>query len=251
MFKNKNGGFMKKLILLVLLITSIASLSAKNFVVGVEAINYYPHYSFTDGSDGGFAKALLDLFAEKKGYTFVYKPLPVKRLFNALVNNEVDFKYPDSPFWSAEMKKGKNIVYSDGVVSFTDGVYVLPENKGKGIAGLKRLGIVRGFTPWDYLKDIKEGKVSTVENTKFIGMLKQALRKRSDGAYGNKEVIEYVLKEKMSSAGELVFDPDLPHSLGDYKLSTGKHAKVIKEFNDFLKTCKTEIAALKQKYHVK
>lgn len=75
------------------------------YTVGVEAINYAPFYSDEGGDYSGFARDLLDLFAERQGCRFVYKPLPVKRLFSSLLNKSVDFKFPDNPDWQMTMKK--------------------------------------------------------------------------------------------------------------------------------------------------
>lgn len=98
------------------------------------------------------------------------------------------------------------------------------------------------------MKYIGDGSIKTVENTKFMGMLGNAIRSRTDGAYGNSEVMGYILEKEMGQKGKLVFDKSLPHSTGEYKLSTGKHHNLIDRFNKFLIEEKAAIKALKRKY---
>lgn len=115
----------------------------------------------------GFAREFFDMFGRKKGFTFTYQPLPVKRLYKSLLTNTIDFKFPDSPFWQKEIKEGKNIIYSKPVVGFIDGVMVLPANKGKGADKLNKLGTILGFTAWDYMDRIKAGTIKISENNSF------------------------------------------------------------------------------------
>jgi len=238
-------------VLVAMLSTAGTAMGNGNFTVGVENINYYPQYTYENKEYKGYARELLDLFAKSKGYTFIYKALPIKRLFSEFLSGDVDFKYPDSPYWSADDKSGKNVIYSAEAAQYIDGVMVKASNKGKGIDALKTMGIVMGFTAWDYLDDIKSGKIKLQENSDFTAMIKQCLIDRNDGAYCNVDVGNYILSEVIKKKGELVFDSSLPHSKGSYKLSTIKHGKVIDEFNAFLNSNKPAVEALKKKYGIK
>ena len=226
-------------------------MAGTNYTIGVENINYYPQYAYENNEYKGYARELFDLFAKSKGYTFEYKALPIKRLFSEFLTGDVDFKYPDNPYWSADDKKGKNVVYSADVAEYIDGVMVKSSNKGKGLATLKTMGIVMGFTAWDYLDKIKSGVIKLQENSDFTALIKQTLIDRNDGAYCNIDVGNHILAEVVRKNGELVFDPALPHSKDHYKLSSIKHNKVIDEFNDFLKSNKAAIDNLKKKYNIK
>lgn len=224
---------------------------AGSYVVGVEPIDYYPLYTMKDGSYQGYARELLDAFAAKKGHTFEYRSLPFKRLFKSLlVDQDIDFKFPDNQYWSADMREGVNVTYSDPAVDYIDGVMVTPANKGKGVDSLKSLGIIQGFTAWEYLDLIKAGKVTVDTNDQYQGLIKKALRGRVDGAYSNVAVCNYQLKEVMGQPGALVFDSGLPHTASSYFLSTVKHPEVIQEFNAFLKEEKGFVDGLKKKYQV-
>lgn len=224
--------------------------AGETFVVGVEDLFYLPQYGMDGGEYKGFGRAVLDKFAAKKGYAFKYSPAPINRLFQDLVAGRVDFKYPDNPDWQVDLKRGKGVVYSDSVVTCIDGVMVTPENKGKGIEKLKSVGVVIGFTPWALHDHISAGKVKKVENAHFNGLLEQTIRGRVDGAYIGIPTGYYQLREKMQSAGKLVFDPSLPYAKSAFSLSSTKHPKIIEEFNAFLKENATEIAALKKEFKV-
>lgn len=243
---------MKKLvgILLCLSVAAAGTSQAETYTVGVEDIDYYPLYAYRGGAYEGFAKEVLTKFAESKGYTFSYKPFPVVRLTNYFVEGKVDFKFPDNENWAGDAKKNVNITYSDPVVSYTDGVMVLPENKGKGTSALKKLGTVRGFTPWDYLSLIKSGAVVAKEASSLESLVKQALHGRVDGAYFNTVVASYYLENKQNKPGALVFDDSLPHTSSTYKFSSIQHPKIIEEFNQFLVDQAPWVREIESKYGI-
>lgn len=230
-------------------ILNISSQTKKEYIIGVENIQYYPIYNWNGKEWTGYARELLDKFASKKGYTFKYVALPVARLFNDfVVSQTVDFKFPDNPYWATDLKKGKTIVYSKSVVEYIDGVFVLPEKKGKGLDYLKNLGTVMGFTAWDYLDLIKAKKVILKESTDFTSLLQQVLNKNTDGAYINIVVAQYHLNEVFKKSDALVFDSDLPYTRSAYFFSSIKYPQIIEEFNKFLDEEKDFVIKLKQKY---
>lgn len=120
----KNLYFVTGLLVSITILTSAAYAQQTIFTIGVEAQKYYPQYDNENGTEYfGLARDLLDMFAKEKNYQFFYKIRPVKRLFHEFVEKKAyDFKYPDNPYWQSDMKKGKNIVYSDSVVKYIDGV---------------------------------------------------------------------------------------------------------------------------------
>lgn len=227
------------------------AVAGPSYVVGVEALNYYPHYSDEGKTYSGFARELLDAFAQSKDYSFEYKILPVARLYESFFAGDLDFKYPDSPLWQESKRKGLAIEYSEPVVSYTDGVFVLPANKGKGVAALKSLGTVRGFTPWDYLGLVESRQLKVQEVNSFQQSLLQGVNARVDGVYMNAEVGHYHINNVLKLPGALVFDDELPSAKGFYALSSTKNANVIAEFNRFLVERAAEVAALKIKYGLK
>ncbi|MBF0120143.1 MAG: transporter substrate-binding domain-containing protein [Desulfobacterales bacterium] len=242
---------MKKLmftLLLVFLFSQISFSEEKKFVIGVENLDYLPYQTVVNNDYQGFARELLDLFAQNKGYKFTYRPTPVKRLFIEFLNGEIDFKYPDNPNWKGDLRKGINISYSNSIVNFIDGVMVLPERKEMKIDGLKTLGTVLGFTPWDYLDLINSKSISLQENPNIFGLLQMVILKRIDGAYVNIAVANYQLETNLKSTQSLTFASNLPHTKGNYFVSSIKHPEILKEINQFLEEKKEEINNLKKKY---
>jgi hypothetical protein len=242
------------MILLLVIAVSPASMicaQEKIFVIGVENIEYYPLYAYRDGKYIGYSREILDAFAKEQGYTFKYKPLPVLRLFKRFLEEQtLDLKYPDNEYWQAEMREGNTIHYSEPVIDYIDGVVVLPENKGKGVEHLKHLGVVLGFTAWEYLEDIEAGRIKQEGCTNYISMLEITKRKRIDGAYGNIDIAKYHLENTMKQPDALVFDPDLPYTKSSYRLSSIKYPEVIQEFSTWLIEHKEFVENLKAKYKV-
>ncbi|MBF0442630.1 MAG: transporter substrate-binding domain-containing protein [Oligoflexales bacterium] len=223
----------------------------KEFIVGVQNfVGYLPESDYSNEQYRGFARELLDMFAKEKGYTFVYKAFPLKRLYDSFVRGSIDLKYPDNAYWSTDVKQGKKVVYSEPVVEYIDGVMVHPSNKGKGIENLKMLGMVAGYTPFIYMKLVNEKKITLLENQDFLGLLKQVIIKRVDGGYSNIAVSSYYLRNDIGDPNALAFDPSLPYTKSTRHLSSILYPNVIEEFNSFLKQKRKEVGELKARHRV-
>ncbi len=238
-------------LLWVFMAGSVLAQEKTAFIVGVENIEYYPMYAFRDGEYVGYAREVLDAFANDQGYTFEYKPFPLLRLFKKFLEEQtVDFKYPDNQYWQADMRKGKNVYYSEPVVGYVDGVMVLPERKGAGLEKLERLGVVLGFTPWEYLEQIETKKIKQENCSNYLSMLEITLKKRVDGAYSNIDIANYHLENTLKKPGALVFDPDLPYTQSSYLLASIKHPEIIKEFSAWMEENSEFVESLKKSYKV-
>lgn len=237
--------------LLAALIYTSNMTHADNLIIGVENIDYFPIYQYSNGQYSGAASDILNKFAQLNNHTITYKSYPITRLNKNYINGTVDFRFPDNGYWAQDLKKGYDIKYSEPVISFIDGVMVTPANKGKGIDKLKKLGIVRGFTAWDYLDLIKDGSVEIKDANNLESLIKLASNRRNDGAYFNIDVATYYLNNTLKAPDSLVFDPDLPHTKSSYSLSSFKHPQVIEQFNQFLIEQADWIKTVKEKYQVK
>lgn len=236
-------------VLLAVSLTAPAHGQQTEFTIGVEAIDYYPLYAGNTDEYRGYARELFDAFAKKQGYTFTYKMLPVKRLFqDFLVEQTLDFKFPDSQYWSAELRKGVEVTYSEPAVQYIDGVMVKPENKGRDISELEILGTIAGFTPFDYLDRIESGAITVDESNDYGALLLKATLGRVDGVYSSVAVANYHMNDIMKQPGVLVFDDTLPHTRAGYLLSTIKHPQIVNEFNEFLQEEAELVTALKEKF---
>ncbi|MCX4025742.1 transporter substrate-binding domain-containing protein [Endozoicomonas sp. SM1973] len=230
---------------------SVTTLTCANsFTVGVEDIDYYPFYRYKNKEYSGAAYDILEAFAKKNNYTFTYKGMPITRLLKSYLNGEVDFKFPDNIYWGQQDKKNYSVTYSQPVLKFIDGGLVKPENKGKGIEWLKRLGTLRGFTAWDYLDLIKAKKISLRGVSSLDSLIKQVVSDRLDAAYFNVHVASYYLKHELNKEGVVIFDESLPHTKSNYHLSSIKHAKIINQFNQFLLEEQTSIKKIIEKYEL-
>lgn len=220
------------------------------YLVGVGDYDYFPHHGVSNGEYTGYAREVLDLFSEKSGYRFKYMQLPWKRLVRKYVRGELDFVYPDNKVWDLQIKGKTKILYSDSVVSYIDGLILLPENKGKGVDKLRSIATIRGFTVWDFHDQIQSGEIKLIESDNYIPLLRLVLLGRVDAAYTELSVANYYLREKLNMENKLVFDQDLPYTKDNYSLSSIKHMEIIKEFNEFLKSEKETLDLLKTKYNI-
>jgi ABC-type amino acid transport substrate-binding protein len=217
-------------------------------VVGVEELDYYPLYAVRDGEYVGAVREILDAFAKEAGIRFRYQPLPIMRLFSGVLDGSLDFKFPDSPDWKTDLKTGKPLHYSQGVIAYVDGVMVRPDRLGKGLEQFHTLGTVTGFTPFSWLSQLESGQVNKVENPQMRALQRQVIAGRIDGAYASIAVANHILEQELKSPGALVFDADLPHTRSTYQLSTARHPELIERFNQWLDTSDDKVTAIKQKF---
>lgn len=239
--------------LFVLLFAATVTVAARadTLVVGVESLDQFPIYKGEGSQYTGFGRDLLDGFAAKYGHTITFKALPILRLHDELLKAQtVDLKFPDNLEWNAEMRKGVKVSYSKPVLAVTEGLSVKPTNKGKGIAGQKTIGAMRGFTPWQYLEAINAKKMAFTEVNSFDALVKMAESGRIDGLFANSIVVNYFLTEERKQPNLLVFDETLPYTKTNFHLSSVKHPKVVAQFDEYLTKEKAAVDKLKTKYRI-
>ena len=224
---------------------------AQTYVVGVEDLPFAPHYSLdADGQYRGFAREVLDAFAADSGVSLSYKALPVDQLLPALQRGEIDFKYPDSPHWAGAQKAGMALHYSQAVVDYVDGALVAPQRQGQPLENIRRLAMVQGWTPRGYEQRIDSGQIQPSYSDDLRQMIRQALKRETDGAYFNVVVATHYLDNIRARPGALVFDPNLPHTRGSFHLSSLRHPQLVARFDRFLTEHAAQVAALKASYRV-
>lgn len=233
-----------------LFFVGLAQASDKTYTIGVENLEYYPAYTMKDGEYGGYMRELFDTFAQERGYRFVYKALPVNRLFSTFVHGQVDFKFPDNPNWQQDMRTDKHFTYSDPVVDYLDGTMVRPDMKDASVEQIAQLATVSGFTPWAWMDQIRDGKVTLRESIDVGALAQQVLAKRVDAAYANVAVAHHQLDLVLKTPDALVFNRNLPHSRDSYYFSTVNHPEVIADFNAWQTDRADFVRALKEKYAV-
>lgn len=220
----------------------------ERITVGVETTDYFPIYRGTSNDYIGFARDLLDAWAKDDGLTLSYTPLPVRRLFDTFFAGELDLKFPDNAIWQRQAREGKTITYSQPVLAYIDGVAIAPDRVGKGVEQIKTLAMVRGFYAFEYLDRIEAKQITVAEQTDFPSLLQFVLLGRADVAYGNRDVINYTLREVLKRPGALVFDQSLPHTASHYHLSSLRRPELIARFDRWMAANAGPIGALKAKY---
>jgi len=222
--------------------------NAKEFTIGVENINYYPHYDFSVGKKSGYIYDLLELFSSKNNHHFKYVVLPVKRLRKKMLEtNQIDFMYPDNPIWEQYLTSNDNKIYSDPIITTIGGTLVKKERLGKGVYAVKSLSIPHGFTSTEWLKIKKERSLEILEVQDAKTALGLVIKGRVDAADVEYNVSQHLLK-KMNKEKDVKLDPQLPFIDVSFKLSTLNHISTINEFNIFLSENKKSIDVLKKKY---
>lgn len=230
-----------------LLFTANAA-AQKQFTVGTEDLNFYPHYDFTATDSRGFANEVLRLFAATHGYQFSFQPLPVKRLYHEL-DNLVDFIYPDNPNWAKYQNSQASRLFSDPVIYNLGSTMVLPENQHIHLTQFRTLAVIHGFTPtaWLSLRDKYRFKLYEVPNA--VSAINLVLRGQLDGADVEYNVAQHILREQQQE-GALVVARQLPVTRVSFHLSTKRHPQVLQQFNRFLLSHQAQIDALKLKYQL-
>ena len=222
---------------------------SKTFTIGTEDIeDFRPYSEYKKREFRGLGRAILDAFAKKQGYHFIYKTYPIKRRDRMFIAGELDFSYPDNPYWVADLKKNLPVKYVK-MLEFTDGALVLPENIGKGVDRVKILGMPLGFTPFPYADLIKSGAIRLLESPNYESLYYQLGNHKIDAAYVDIRVAAYFLSHgDKQNKPKYVYDPSLPHISDYFHLSSFKEPKILDEFQDFMNRNPALIEKLKKEY---
>jgi len=227
----------------------IQRLEAKEFIVGVEDVSYYPLFDFKSHRNT-FSRELLDKFAQSKGYKFVYLPLPIKRFERWLLEEKIDFKYPDNARWYPEKSLKEKFTFSDSTIKLVAGTTVLKPFLKKEKLDFKALGTLLGFYPTTWIKQIERGQVALIEDASTTILIQQLLSQTVDGIDIEPSVIHHYLKKMGKSGNEVVIDKRYQYDVYDYHFSTIKYPKIINEFNQFLKINRSLVKEMIKKYRI-
>jgi len=222
---------------------------AQEFVIGVEDVAYYPLFDFKSNKNT-YSKELLDRFAASKGYTFVYLPLPIKRFDKWLIEEKIDFKYPDNSRWYPDPNLKNKYSFSHSTIKLVAGTTVLKSFIQRDKAEFKSIGTLLGFYPTTWLEQIKSGQVALYEDVSTKILIRQLISENVDGIDIEPSVIKHYLTELGHSGNEVLIDKRYRYDVYDFHFSTIKYPKVINEFNLFLSNNRILIEKLKVKYKI-
>lgn len=224
----------------------------KEFVIGVEAIDYFPLYDFDHANNekDSFGRELLTDFFTQAGYKFKFLPLPIKRFDKWLIEKDIDFKFPDNIRWRQDEREKLEIKFSGPIVELVAGSYVIESNQTMTREQVKKIGTITGFYPTLWVEDLKTGRVKLVEENNPIGIVRHLERGNVDLLNLDINVIEHNLK-RLGSGKRAVLNTNLHHETFTYHLSTIHHQKILAEFTQYLSENKDKIENLKKKYLIK
>lgn len=254
--KTKRVGHNKALfhcVLFFLAITSSFSFAQKKeFIIGVEDIDYYPLYDFSINNfeRENFTRELLSTFFLSHGYKFKFVALPIKRFDKWYEEDGIDFKYPDSPRWRKRITKKLDLTFSQPVLQLTAGSYVLKKNQNISRQSVKRLGIMFGFFPTLWYDKLQNGTLEKFEAHSSLSLVKHLLRGNVDVIDTDNNVIKYNLKKLHKNEDEIVLNQHIQHVRYAHHFSTIKHVKIMQEFDDFMINQSQLVANIKQKYNI-
>ncbi|ARU55818.1 family 3 extracellular solute-binding protein [Oleiphilus messinensis] len=218
------------------------------YVLGIEQLNYFPHYSSQHGVVTGFAKEFFDEFAKASNIKLTIKPLPVKRLYQNLGAGQIDLKYPSNPNWKSQFTAGQQLYFSKPIVSTQDVSFVRNEWDDEN---LSHLGTIVGFTiPIGYQAKIKTHELHLTEVNRISSLINMLLIGRLDAIYINREVGLFYIQEHLRKSPQPTIDYQLPNVALDFHVSSISQPDLITCLDHFLKKSETRILQIKTKYNV-
>lgn len=208
-------------------------LLAKNLVIGVEDIAYYPYFDFT-ASNNSFSKMVFDKFASDSGHSVTYVPLPIKQFSKWLHKSNVDFKFPDSRRWQDSSPSDSHAThFSESVLYMRAGTIVLEINQDKPSTFFKSLGMIDGYYPNLWLEKIARNEVNLLRDTSAKVLVKQLVNEIVDGIDIDLGVAQYYMKE-LQIDQPITYSSQLKQNVFSYQLSTLKYPEIIEQFNHWL-----------------
>lgn len=234
----------------LLLVTLNAVGKSKSLVIGAQNIDYFPHYNFNSTLDKGYAGAVFQAFGDKHHYQITYITLPTKRLQTELIKGTVDLAYPDNERWGRLASKAKGKHYSAAIAYATGGTMVLSRNVSLPIEQFKTLAIPHGFTPAKWFESIAKYNIKVTTFYDASAALQAVILGRADGADVEYHVARHLLKVTGRSE-KLVMATHLPSNIVEFKASTFKHPKILKELDEFIRSNPELIELLENQYQLK
>jgi len=217
----------------------------KTYVIGVQAIDYSPHYNFIQQGKANFFGDFVLWLSEQTQCNFQVKVLPIKRLNAEFEKTDnIDFVYPDNPNWHDSAINAKRY-YSKRLVTALGGTMVKPEHELISIEQFTNLAFPRGFSPvaW-YPLQAKYG-IQFTETLNATSALKMVLVNRVDGADIELNVARYLIDK--AGMEPLVLAKNLPFTPTGFHLSTYRETALLEQINTLISNRQLDLAVLKQK----
>lgn len=229
---------------------SFTQAQAETLNIGVEQLQYFPHYAVNEkGQLTGYAADFFNTFSKDEGIEIKIIFLSVDELYERFFNQEIDFKYPDDPFWLEDRRYDVDIHYSDPVTAYVDGTLVRAAQPGARIE-IHTIATITGFNPPPWSSAAGLGDVTLIAFETLGGAVEAALSGDADGVYANIDVVGALLDRK-NEAGALRFEPFLPHAVGTYRVSSMTKPHMIQRLNAWMRARKAWLSARRKAYGIR
>lgn len=216
--------------------------------VGIQEIDYYPHFDFSSQPPRGYFYELMQLFAQRSKLNIEFVPLPVRRLYQEAADS-VDLVYPDNPRWQRYLVVNLSKYYSAPVEMNLGSTIVLPQNREMPLDKVRSVAIIHGFTPTKWLELESQYRYRLVEVADVDSALGLVLKGRVDAANVEYHVAQHYI-EQHHLQGKLVVGSQLPYTQLAFLLSSFRDEALIQQFNQFLQQNAAEVDALREKYRL-
>lgn len=211
------------------------SARSQEYIIGVEDVDYFPAWSLDEGTLQGIAGDMFKEFALQERIQFRYLSVPSHRTTQALIEGQVDLRYPDNPDWGRTAKAGHDVRYAE-VQAFSSAFVTLPARTTLTHADLRRVSTVRGFSIRHLLPGVADGSIAVLERDTVREAISDILEGRVDTASFDLDVIRADLLRRGLDPKALVKAPGLPARDTAYHLSSIRHPALVDAFTAWMKT---------------
>jgi hypothetical protein len=225
----------------------VAKTNQPSYLICTEALQYYPHYDFTQPNQPSYAASLFKLFSEKTGIKLRVRALPIKRLDLA---KECDIRYPDNPLWYQGRDAERPQHFSHALTQILGTTIVKSELAEIKPEELHAISVPRGFTPHHLMQLQQQYSFEFIETNDAFAALLMVLKGRVDAADVEWNVAQALLK-KMDANADIAIAKHLPISLVGFHLSSSNSPEFIAQFDQFLLQEQASVTQLKQQFQLR
>ncbi|WP_448550368.1 hypothetical protein [Thalassotalea fusca] len=219
----------------------------ESYTIGVQAIDYSPHYNFVDENRTSYFTDYVKWLNKHHPCQFKVVSLPIKRLNYFFEQGEIDFIYPDNPNWHDQVTANSRI-YSQPLVTALGGTMVNLLDEYITMKDFKRLAFPRGFTPIAWLPIQAEYLIEFSETNSAKAALLMVQAGRAQGADVEWNVANYLIQQH--SLEPMALGKYLPFTPTEFHIATLNHKSRLTEINQLMHNNREQLDALKRKLNI-
>ncbi len=222
-------------------------ISQPSYLICTEALQYYPHYDFTQPNQPSYAASLFKLFSEKTGIKLQVRALPIKRLNLA---TDCDIRYPDNPLWYQGRDAERPQYFSHALTQILGTAIVKSELVDIKPEALHAISVPRGFTPHHLMQLQQQYSFEFIETNDAFAALLMVVKGRVDAADVEWNVAQALLQQ-MDANADVAIAKHLPISLVGFHLSSSNSPEFIAQFDQFMQREQVLVTQLKQQFKLR